>query len=144
MLENKPLFYLDDDADDLEIFLQVATSLGIETKLFDRGDKLLKTLLNPPPKPSLIFVDLNMPLISGFEIMKQIKSNDFLTGIPVIAFSTANDLNTVEKCKKLGADYYITKPSQFNQLKNALQIVININWEEHDRAKNFYHKFSSI
>ena len=57
MSENKPLFYVDDDEDDLEFFLEVACSIGIEAKLFNRGDKLLFSLLNPPPNPSLIFID---------------------------------------------------------------------------------------
>ena len=142
MLENTPLFYVDDDADDLEMFFEVASSMGIETKLFDRGDKLLKTLLNLPPKPCVVFVDLNMSVISGFEVMEEIKANDFLTDIPIIVFSTANDRYTLEKCRKLGADYYITKPTEIKQLKNALRYVLTINWKEHDSSVNFYHKFT--
>ncbi len=142
MLENKPLFYVDDDADDLEIFHEVAQSMGIETQLFDRGDELLHTLLNPPPKPLVVFVDLNMPRISGFEVMKQIKANDFLTDIPVVAYSTATDSGTIDECKKMGADYFITKPSSIEVLKNALTYVLAIDWQEHDRTKDFCYKRS--
>lgn len=141
MLESKPIFYVDDDVDDLEIFFEVATSLGIEAKIFNRGDELLHTLLNPPPKPLVVFVDLNMPRISGFEVMQQIKNNDFLSDIPVIVFSTAHDCVTVEKCKKLGANYYIKKPSLIGDLKRTLQHVVATDWNEHDSSKNFFHKF---
>ena len=67
------IFYIDDDQDDLDFFNDAIQSLGENVKLFLFPDEMFKILKNPPPNPSVIFVDLNMPLKTGIEIIKDLK-----------------------------------------------------------------------
>ena len=60
-----------------------------------------------------------MPLMNGRKCLEEIKRNDSYKDIPVIIYSTTNDKNQIEECRKLGADF-LTKPDSFDVLKNAL------------------------
>lgn len=134
MQEHPILFYTDDDEDDLFVFESIAKELIASTYLFSDGDTLLSRLNNPPPKPSLVFVDLNMPTKSGYEIMDEMKSSKKLKGIPIIILSTAGDSFSIEKCRQAGASYYIQKPTSMEKLKDAVECTLNIDWQKHDPA----------
>ena len=65
------IFYTDDDQDDQEIFIdavnEISDSLQIVTQR--NGDELIKMLKSRPPVPSIIFLDLNMPVKNGYEVL---------------------------------------------------------------------------
>ena len=130
---NKELtvFYADDDIDDLDFFRDVIASIGERIKLFthDRGDNLLDALRNPPPTPQIIFLDLNMPGKSGFDVLKELKASEEFKHIPVVAFSTSSDDNNVSKCMKLGASFYVTKSTSFDSLKKSIEYALDIDWD---------------
>lgn len=123
------IFYADDDIDDLDFFKEVTTEINEPVSLFDEGDKLLHTLHNPPPKASVIFLDLNMPVKSGFDILQEIKANPSMENIPVIIFTTSINPKDIEMSKKLGADLYIRKPASMSALRKAIDHVLSIDWE---------------
>jgi len=125
------VFYADDDTDDLDFFRDVISSIGQKIRLFthDRGDNLLTALRNPPPVPQIIFLDLNMPGKSGFDVLEELKSSDEFKDIPVVAFSTSSDDHNVSKCMKLGASFYVTKSTSFDSLKKSIEHTLNIDWE---------------
>jgi len=135
---NTAVFYVDDDSDDLDLFLEVAQSLGIDALLYTEGDKMLKALLNPPPKPSVVFVDLNMPKISGYDVIQRVKEMDSLQNVPIVVLSTASDAHSMEKSKKVGARYYIKKPTTVSALKKAIEHVTNIDWLNHPKDNFIY------
>jgi CheY-like chemotaxis protein len=139
MAASLPIFYVDDDTDDLEMFLDAAADLGLETILFSEPDKMLKALYNPPPKPAVIFVDLNMPQMSGLELIDEIKTTDFLVDIPIVVLSTAADKANVIKSRQLGASYYVQKPVSLAALKKAVLYVATIDWSSHNPDENFLH-----
>lgn len=66
--------------------------------------------------PSLILLDLLMPRINGFEFLQQLKSNHQYKDIPVIIVSALTDEETIQKTYQLGAQYFIKKPVDINQL----------------------------
>lgn len=122
------IFYADDDIDDLDFFKEVTSELNEPVSLFEEGDKLLETLNNPPPIPSIIFLDLNMPAKSGFDVLREIKANPKMQNIPVIIFTTSINPNDIELSKKLGANLYIRKPSSMSTLRKAIDHVLSIDW----------------
>ena len=65
-------------------------------------------------KPDLVITDMMLPYASGFEIIKFAKDNN--SAIPVIVLSALGQENTVENAFELGADDYITKPFNLNEL----------------------------
>ncbi|MGC4039828.1 MAG: response regulator [Flavobacterium sp.] len=122
------IFYADDDLDDLDFFKEVADEINEPVSLFEEGQQLLSSLHNPPPAASVIFLDLNMPGKSGFDVLKEIKTNPSIDKIPVVILTTSSNPDDVKLSKKLGANLYIRKPSTISGLKKAVNHVMSIDW----------------
>ena len=60
--------------------------------------------------PDLIILDLNIPKISGFDVLKAVKTDKKLKPIPVIVLSSSNDIQDIQHCYDLHANCYISKP----------------------------------
>ena len=110
------------------IFKEVISEINESVTLFNQGEKLLNTLHNPPPNASLIFLDLNMPVKSGFDVLKEIKSSPSVKDIPVIILTTSSSPIDVELCKNLGANLYIRKPTSITALRKTINYVMSIDW----------------
>jgi response regulator RpfG family c-di-GMP phosphodiesterase len=130
------IFYIDDDQDDLDFFNDAIESLGENVKLFLFPDDMFKILKNPPPKPSVIFLDLNMPLKTGFEIILEIKKGGKYNNLPLIVYSTSSNSEIIDRCRDLGASLFITKPTSLAALKKAIEYVLKIDWSNHKSDKN--------
>jgi len=124
------IFYTDDDLDDLDFFSEVVNSIDSEVKLItqNNGKKLLDALNNPPPSPNILFLDLNMPGINGFDVLTEIRNSDRLKNLTVIILSTSSDDKIIDRSLNLGANFYITKPNDFVSLKKSIEHSMNINW----------------
>ncbi|MCW4467945.1 response regulator [Flavobacterium sp. MFBS3-15] len=122
------IFYTDDDQDDLEFFREIIESIDANVSLVTHtnGDQLLHALNNPPPQPHLVFLDINMPGMTGFEVLKKVRQSH--DSLPVVMFSTSGDDETINKSRQLGASYYVTKSGIFEQLKKSIEHAISINW----------------
>ena len=125
------LFYVDDDEDDRLFFEEVTGQIGENISLFELGDQMLLQLENPPPYPSVIFLDLNMPVKDGFEVLQEIKSAANLKDVPVIILSTTSNPETVNRCFNLGASLYVKKSLSVSDLKKSVEFVLSIDWEQH-------------
>lgn len=122
------LFYVDDDSDDRMFFEEAIAEIGERVRVFELGDEMLNQMKNPPPKPSIIFLDLNMPGKNGFELLEEIRGSAVYKDLPLVVYSTTGDRNTVQKCLELGANYYITKVVSMASLKKAIETAIAIDW----------------
>lgn len=137
------IFYTDDDEDDLSIFTDAVESLSKEINLqtYSGGDKLLNAVNHSPPKPALIFLDLNMPGKNGFDVLNELKGSEENRDIPVVIFSTSSEPGIIAKCLALGANYFITKPVQMKDIIKSIEHSLNINWKEFvPDSKTFVHK----
>lgn len=132
------IFYTDDDLDDLDFFTEVVESMknGVELVTQNNGKKLLDALHNPPPSPSIVFLDLNMPGINGFDVLTEIRKSHNLKDIPVIILTTSNDDKIIGRSLDLGANFYITKPNDFVSLRKSIEHSININWNSFKPTKD--------
>ncbi|MEK7431936.1 MAG: response regulator [Cyanobacteriota bacterium] len=68
----------------------------------------------------LIFSDIEMPNMNGFEFLKKVKQNDKYKKIPVVMLTTLNDEVSISKTKALGASYHMIKPFSLEKMKIAL------------------------
>jgi len=69
----------------------------------------------------LILLDLNLPDMTGVDILTRIKANAHLRGSPVVVLTTTDDQNEVRRCYDLGANAYITKPVNYEGFSNAIR-----------------------
>lgn len=117
---------IDDDEDDRELFQIALEEVENEVRYFGAasGIEALKMLQSIETPPDYIFLDLNMPHMSGRECLKELKKDPELATIPVIIFSTSNDPRDIEETKLLGAIEFITKPEKTSKLTRVLNDFI--------------------
>jgi CheY-like chemotaxis protein len=72
-------------------------------------------------KPLLVLLDLNLPDMTGVDILKRIKTNDHLKCIPVVVLTTTDDAAEIQRCYDLGCNVYITKPVNYDNFANAIR-----------------------
>jgi CheY-like chemotaxis protein len=69
----------------------------------------------------LVLLDLNLPDMTGIEILAKIKGNEHLRRSPVIVLTTADDSREIQRCYDLGCNVYITKPLNYEGFANAIR-----------------------
>lgn len=74
-----------------------------------------------PNNSYLLLLDINMPAMDGYEVLKRIKSSETLKEIPIIILTTTDDQREVEECYRLGCNMYITKPIEFSKFAETLK-----------------------
>ncbi|TDW44618.1 CheY-like chemotaxis protein [Flavobacterium sp. 270] len=116
------ILQIDDDSDDCELFLEAleAVSTVNYTAIYNPIEALRK-LLQKEIEPDIIFLDLNMPIMSGIEFLTEIKKDIKLREIPIIIYSTSQLEDIIREAKEYGAQDFISKPNNFNELKNILK-----------------------
>lgn len=72
------------------------------------------------PAPDFILLDLNMPKKNGWEALKEIRSNPELCQIPIVVFTVSNDQEDIRNSYSLGANLFITKPTDFQELVDVM------------------------
>lgn len=123
---NRKFLLADDDADDANLFCEALTQLTplIECNTVENGEELFELLLKPGiDKPDIIFLDINMPIMNGWECLKKLKNNSSFKSIPAIIYSTSSARKDIDKAYSLGAQLFVTKPDDFRELSKILQVV---------------------
>ena len=73
------------------------------------------------PSPLLILLDLNMPVLDGYQVLERIKADERTKRIPVIILTTTDDAREVARCYELGCNVYMTKPVDYDQFSEAIR-----------------------
>lgn len=122
MIENKQC--------DVEIALFNLDEYGIVGKLHiakdasEAMDYLFQndgSLRIAPPKA--IFLDLNMPKISGLDLLRRFKSNEHTKGIPVVVLRSSLSPLEVNECQQLGVNEFLAKPFLYEEFVNAIKNI---------------------
>ena len=122
----------DDDPDDCFILTQVLKEVIPKSDLTCLADceSLIKYLetLNPDQNrcktPDLIFLDLNMPRMTGQDCLRKIRLHEICKNVPVIIYSTAGKDHIVEECYRIGANSFIVKPTEIEKLKDYIRAIV--------------------
>jgi CheY-like chemotaxis protein len=124
------IFYADDDMDDQQIFKEIISEIDRKDIVLtlNNGNEVLNILKAGTCIPHLIFLDINMPVKNGFDVLKEIKSDENLRSISIIILSTSRNENSILQAKELGAALYIVKPSNYYWYKKMLRSVLSIDW----------------
>ena len=123
------LFLLaDDDHDDAELFSEALNRVdpAINLHHVDNGTGVFEFLKNKAnSRPDLIFLDLNMPKMSGWQCLAQLKNDPAHRDIPVIMYTTSSHYRDTEIALDLGAIGLVTKPSEFKILKTIISSIVS-------------------
>ena len=122
----KRILLIDDDEDDRLFFCEALKEVAPEIicNTTEDGRKALAKLNNQEIEPPhLIFLDVNMPVMSGWQCLCVLKERDAYKHIPVIMYSTSSHREDINKAQQLGALCFFTKPCVFKELKKSLAIV---------------------
>jgi CheY-like chemotaxis protein len=120
----KRILLVDDDSDDCELFQEALSELDSCIACLsacDGIDALLK--LEQIQPPDMIFLDINMPKMDGWQCLSKLKSMPELRHIPVVMYSTSTHQKEINKALQLGASHFFTKPDSFTELISALKRV---------------------
>ena len=71
--------------------------------------------------PVLVLLDLNLPIVDGYQVLQRIKSDARTKSIPVVILTTTDDPREVAACYELGCNVYITKPVEYLQFCDAIR-----------------------
>ena len=120
----KRILLVDDDIDDQHFFCEALGTLhpSVKCEIANDGVEAMQ-MLEHPPLYDLIFLDLNMPRMGGFECLKRLKSDDHFKEIPVVVISTSNRKHDIEKSLELGAATYVNKPPTYDELFEKLKVI---------------------
>ena len=95
---------------------------------FTDGSTALAYLLGPDGSGEvsvgrhlLVLLDLNLPDMTGIDILQRIKANTHLKRIPVVVLTTTDDSREIQRCYDLGANVYITKPVNYEGFSTAVR-----------------------
>jgi DNA-binding response OmpR family regulator len=69
----------------------------------------------------LILLDLNLPDMTGIDILRRVKENTYLKTTPVVVLTTTDDSHEIKRCYELGCNVYITKPVNYESFANAIR-----------------------
>ncbi|MFH1457331.1 MAG: response regulator [Patescibacteria group bacterium] len=98
---------------------------GFEVIYIDNGDGVLKTVLEK--KPNIVLLDIILPKVDGFSVLKELKNNSKTKMTPIIMLTNLGQEEDINKAKKLGVDEYLVKanltPTQVvEKVKEILKI----------------------
>ena len=93
---------------------------------FVEGGRAINYIFNDPSGPAqngpaLILLDLNLPDMSGVDILSRVKGDDRLRSTPVVVLTTTDDKQEIQRCYDLGCNVYITKPVNYENFADAIR-----------------------
>jgi CheY-like chemotaxis protein len=121
---------IEDDEGHARLIEKNVRRAGVNNEIvpFTLGKKALDYILgeNRDGLPSkdrylLVLLDLNLPDMSGIDILEQIKTNEYTRRLPVVVLTTTDDEREIQKCYDLGANVYITKPVDYDGFATAIR-----------------------
>ncbi len=122
----KIILLADDDDDDTELFCEALFEVdpGVTCTCVRDGKEVLEVLSNMKESlPDIIFLDVNMPGMNGWECLTRLKEEEAFRLIPVVMYSTSSLQRNANEALELGAVGFFIKPNDFKQLKTLLQAI---------------------
>jgi CheY-like chemotaxis protein len=124
------IIMIEDDEGHARLIERNIRRSGVNNEIipFSNGTDAVKHLfgsdgtgLNHKGRALLILLDLNLPDMTGIEILRQIKDNKYLKATPVVVLTTTDDSQEIKRCYELGCNVYITKPVNYESFANAIR-----------------------
>jgi len=125
------IILIEDNRDEQEIILAALGKAhpGVRVEPFSSGEAALDFLFadaapSESRSPGVILLDLKMPLVDGFEVLKQLRSNPRTATHPIVIFTSSRERRDVETSYRLGANGYVCKPVGFLKMVELMRTLI--------------------
>ncbi len=122
--EKLVIILLDDDDEEHILFKEVADDfVEINSVIsFFKGNELLAHLNDSSAIiPDILFLDLNMPILSGIDCLVEIRKDTRFKNLPIASYSTSSSKNDMKIAYQNGADFYINKPFEYSGMEKILR-----------------------
>lgn len=115
---------------------------AIETIVIEDGVRAMEYFSDAPTSenrvaPDLIVLDLNLPIVSGFEVLEFLKSDPQLRKLPVVVLSGSSDQDEIERCYTAGANSYFCKPTGIQQVFDMASELVTYWFETAKLPKSY-------
>jgi DNA-binding response OmpR family regulator len=130
MTEPVTIIMIEDDEGHARLIEKNIRRAGVNNEIvpFANGTDAIKFLFGADGKGTvnsgralLILLDLNLPDMSGVDILRRVKESEHLKPSPVVVLTTTDDQAEIKRCYELGANVYITKPVNYDSFANAIR-----------------------
>jgi two-component system cell cycle response regulator len=115
---------VDDNAQNLELLTEYLEDLGCELQGHTSGAAALEAAGQRPP--DLVVLDVMMPRISGFQVCERLRSDQATAGVPILMVTALNEAADVERALEVGADDFLIKPIQRQELLSRVRCHLRV------------------
>ena len=128
---NTNLFLAEDDDEDIKFFTDIISDISpdIQISVAKNGIELMNLLETEKLLPDFIFLDLNMPIKTGFECLKEIRSSEKWKAIKIVILTTSSQREQIKEVYKMGADLYLQKPNSYSTFRDTLSKCLQMDWD---------------
>ncbi len=132
-MNNPPrILVVDDNADNVELLTKRLKALGLETREAYDGEQALEKVASEDP--DLVILDVMMPKLDGFEVCRRLKSSERTRKIPVVMLTAKREIPDKIRGLDTGADDYVTKPFNPQELMARVRSLLNLRTLEAKRV----------
>ncbi len=122
------ILLVEDSPTDLELAIDAMRSGGIANEILVArdGEEAIELLFGkdaPRPRPPLVLLDLNLPKVTGFDVLRRIRADRTYDRTPVVVLTSSRQSPDIERAYSLGATSYIVKPVDFEQFNHAVREI---------------------
>jgi len=116
---------IEDNPGDLRLIREILdyTGMGYEQRVARNAEEAIAVLSSSSWRPDIVFVDLNLPGKSGWEVLKLMKSRSELKAIPTVVITGILNKEEIKKAKDLGVDLSLEKYRDTTGLDNSVDLV---------------------
>ncbi|MBN9334679.1 response regulator [Devosia sp.] len=124
------IIMIEDDEGHARLIEKNIRRAGVANQIipFTNGTEAIAYLLGPDGsgmvnkgRQLLVLLDLNLPDMTGIDILEKVKGNEHTRRSPVVVLTTTDDQREIQRCYDLGANVYITKPVDYDGFANAIK-----------------------
>jgi len=126
-MKEKTILLVEDNSDDVALTIRALRKNNLLNEIIVARDgaealaMLLGTEEQPPIRlPELVLLDLNMPKITGLEVLQRIRANERTRLLPVVVMTTSDEEKDRVESYRLGANSYVAKPVEFAEFSKAV------------------------
>lgn len=120
------VFYADPDPEEIELFCYALQSFDNSIKCITASNGVEALgILDVCEKPSLIFLEIDMPILNGQGVFNKLKENMRLKDIPVIFYSSNNNEEIIQQIMNMGAFQFLPKAYSVKELTQSLKSIFS-------------------